>query len=71
VITNSSIYALWKARAAASETLTLEDKYRILEGLYDEARRLGAFGKSDLMLGLQADIRLAAALNANVSDPSR
>lgn len=71
MITNTSYYASYKARALAEDKLTLEEKYRILEALYQEARSLGCFGESDLLLGLEDDIRLAAALNANVSNPPR
>lgn len=71
MITNPSSYASFKARASAGESLTLAEKYSILESLYAEARHLGWFGPADLLLGLDSDIRLAAALNANVSDPPR
>jgi len=71
MITNPSYYASRKARSLAEEKLTLDEKYRILEALYKEARSLGCFGEGDLLLGLQDDIRLAAALNANVSKPPR
>jgi hypothetical protein len=71
MIKNASYYASFKARAIAQETLTLNEKYRILEALYEEARHLGRFGNDDVLLGLQDDIRLAAALNANVSNPPR
>jgi hypothetical protein len=71
MITNPTLYATAKARALAEEPLTLEDKYRILEALYQEARRLGHFREADLLVGLDDVIRLAAALNANVSRPPR
>ncbi len=71
MIKNSSYYASFKRRALAEESLTLDQKYRILEALYEEARLLGRFGNDDLLLGIQDDIRLAAALNANVSNPPR
>jgi len=71
MITDPSAHASFKARSLADQVLDLDEKYRILEALYQEARRLGSFGERDLLLGLQDDIRLAAALNANVSDPSR
>ena len=51
--------------------LSLEEKFRILDALYSEARDLGHFGKADLLSGLDDDVRLAALLNANVSNPSR
>jgi hypothetical protein len=69
MLTNPSAYASFKARSVAGQTLTLEEKYRVLEALYDHARLLGHFGKTDQLLGLEDDVRLAAALNANVSNP--
>jgi hypothetical protein len=71
MITNPSYYSSHKARFLAEEKLTLDEKYRILEALYEEARSMGSFGEGDLLLGLQDDIRLAAALNANVSKAPR
>lgn len=71
MIKNPSDYASFKRRAISSETLTLDEKYRILEALYEEARRLGMFGGADILLGLDADIRLAAALNGHVPTPPR
>ena len=71
MVTNGSYYNSFKARSLAEQPLTLADKYRILEALYEEARRLGSFGTHDLLLGLEDDIRLAAALNAHVSSPPR
>lgn len=70
VITNPAYYASFKARSLAGQNLTLDEKYHILEALYREARQLGSFGEQDLLLGLEEAIRLAAALNANVSNPS-
>jgi hypothetical protein len=60
-----------KARLLASDTLDLAQKYAILESLYNEARELGMFSKDDLLLGLEDDIRLAAALNATLSNTPR
>ena len=71
MITNPSVYARYKAQSLAEPRLDLAEKYRILEALYQEARHLGSFGEGDLLLGLHDDVRLAAALNANVSDPPR
>ena len=70
-ITDPSSCASFKARSLAVQVLDLDAKYRILEALYQEARDLGSFGERDLLLGLEDDIRLAAALNANVSVASR
>ena len=67
MISGPSSSASFKARSLAEQDLSLTEKYAILEALYEEARRLGHFGEGDLLLGLDDDIRLAAALNTNVS----
>jgi len=51
--------------------LSLEEKFGILDALYDEARLFGHFERADLLIGLDDDVHLAAMLNANVSNPSR
>jgi hypothetical protein len=71
MITDPSVYASFKRRFMADQVLDLDERYRILEALYQEARLLGSFTKRDLLLGLEDDVHLAAALNANVSDPPR
>jgi hypothetical protein len=71
VITNAPYYNAFKVRSLAEQPLSVDEKYRFLEALYEEARRLGRFGPHDLLLGLEDSIRLAAALNANVSNPPR
>jgi hypothetical protein len=55
----------------SEQHLSLDEKFRILNALYEEARLFGHFDKCDLLLGLEDDVRLAAMLNANVSDPPR
>jgi hypothetical protein len=71
VITDSAYFFSSKRLTLAREPLSLEEKYRILESLYDEARELGNFGTHDILLGLEGDVHLAAALNANVSNSPR
>jgi hypothetical protein len=71
VITDPSYFSSFKRVALSKEHLSLEQKYKILESLYEEARTLGRFGTNDLLLGLEDDIRLAAALNSHVSRTSR
>ena len=71
MITDPGSYNSLKARALAEQSLSLNDKYKILEALYQEARRLGSFGEGDLQLGLHDDVHLASLLNANVSGAPR
>jgi hypothetical protein len=70
MITDPS-YSDFKRSSLAKDKLSLEEKYEILDSLYNEARELGRFGDHDMLLGLEDDIRLAAALNANGSNPPR
>jgi hypothetical protein len=53
------------------QPLSMEEKFRILDALYDEAKLFGHFEKDGLLTGLDDDVHLAAMLNANVSSPSR
>jgi hypothetical protein len=55
----------------ANQHLSLEEKFRILDALYEEARLFGHFASADLLVALDNDVHLAAMLNANVSDPPR
>ena len=71
MIKDHEYYFRFKARMLASDSLDLEQKYAILESLYAEARKFGRFGEDDLLLGLEDDIRLAAALNATLSSTPR
>jgi hypothetical protein len=50
--------------------LTLEQKYQILEGLYHLAKDAGHFNPKDMSLD-DDDVKLAKALNANLSPPFR
>lgn len=67
MIKDPEYYSRFKARLTASEFLSLGQKYAILDSLYLEARSFGKFGEDDLLLGLEDTVRLAAALNANLS----
>lgn len=49
--------------------LTIEQKYRILEGLYHLAKDAGHFDPSDKSID-EHDVVLAKALNANISQPA-
>jgi hypothetical protein len=71
VITDPSYFSSFKRLDLAKDHLTLEQKYKILESLYEEARMLGSFRKDDILLGLKDTLRLAAALNSYVSRTPR
>lgn len=44
--------------------LSLGDKYRVLDGLWQEAVTLGAFTSDNLLEGVEQDIELARVLNS-------
>jgi hypothetical protein len=71
VITDPAYFSSFKELDPSKDHLSLEQKYRILGSLYDEARMLGCFREHDILLGIEADIQLAAALNAHVSRTPR
>jgi hypothetical protein len=56
---------------ASREHLTLEERFALLDGLYDEARQFGRFSDSDLLEGVENDFRVASILNALVHQPPR
>lgn len=70
MIKDPEYYARFKAGILAGDRLDLPQKYAILDALYHEARALGKFNETDLLLGLEDTIRLAAALNANLPGTS-
>jgi hypothetical protein len=53
------------------ENLSVEQRFAILEGLYRLAKRFGHFKQEDIMEGIENDIWLAKAMNADVRVPPR
>ncbi|MCX6597695.1 MAG: hypothetical protein NTV70_15150 [Acidobacteria bacterium] len=47
---------------ARKHPLTIEQKYAILNAMYDYARKVGAFPPQDPLEGLEVDLRLAELL---------
>jgi hypothetical protein len=47
---------------AQQHPLTIEQKYAILNAMYDYARKVGAFPPKDPLEGLEVDLRLAELL---------
>jgi hypothetical protein len=45
------------------DELSLTEKYRILDAMYEEAVQLGVFPESNPLEGIDDDIRLARLLN--------
>lgn len=53
----------FERKEMASEHLTIEQKFHILDALYDEAMSLGAFPLKDPLEGLDIDIKIAKVVN--------
>lgn len=71
MIKDQEYYDRQKRTWLSEQHLSLEEKFGILNALYEEARLFGHFNESDMLLGLDDTVHLAAMLNANVSTPSR
>ncbi len=63
MIHNERIFREWEDRWMAQDTLSLKQKFKILEGMYQEAKTLGIFPPKDPMEGLDLKIRTARELN--------
>ncbi len=51
-----------------SHVLTLEKKFALLDSLYHLAKQFGHFSSSNVLGGIEDDIKLARDLNACVSE---
>ena len=61
---NKGEWQKFEDELASHEDLTLEQKYKILDGMYEEARSLGLFPSANPLEGLDVDIRIAKAVNS-------
>ncbi len=71
MITDHKEMEKFEKEFSMKDPLTLNQKFNILNSLYDQARQLGHFTDNDLLDGLDDDIELARKLNLNVPDSSR
>ena len=71
MVADAAMSLVKKRKWPMEHPLSLEEKFVVLNALYEEARLFGHFSQDDLLLGLEEDVRLAAKLNANISNPSR
>lgn len=58
----------FEAARIKAEKVDVEQNFRILDALYEEARMLGAFPPKDPLEGIEVKIRIAQAVN-NVQRP--
>lgn len=63
MIRDARLFEEWESKWLAEHPLDLEAKLRLLDGMYELARQMGAFPPKDPLEGIDVDIRLARALN--------
>ena len=70
MITDPSLLASWEAEEQAADSLTFEQKRRLLEAMYQLARQFGHFTSGDILEGLESTVAMASYMNANVRPPA-
>ncbi len=66
MIINPTLLAAWEAQEQAADTLSFEQKRRLVEAMYQLARHLGHFTDKDMLEGLETKLKMATYLNAHV-----
>ena len=64
MIKDVAFWEKWEAQTVLRQPADFARNLRLVEALYEHARRLGAFPPSHPLEGLENDIALAKALNA-------
>ena len=63
MIKDVSAWRAWEEAGPLREAPDFQRNLRLVQGMYDLARLLGAFSPADLLAGLETDIRMARILN--------
>jgi hypothetical protein len=66
MITNSTIVTKFEIEQLREETLTLSEKFAILNGMYELAVTLHRFPPANILEGIEHSIHLAKILNSRV-----
>jgi hypothetical protein len=64
MIRDPAVWERWEAQTVLNQPADFHQNLRLVEAMYDHARRLGAFPPANPLEGLETDISLAKALNA-------
>ena len=64
MIKDKKIWQKFEAEFTRNENLTIEQKFKILEAMLEEAKSLGVWPPKDPLEGIEVDIKLAKAINA-------
>ena len=63
MIKDKKLWEKFEVEFAKSENLTIEQKFKVLEAMLEEAKSLGVWPPKDLLEGIEVDIKLARAIN--------
>jgi hypothetical protein len=63
MIQNEHIFREWENKWVGKDRLTLKQKFRILDGMYEEAKALAIFPLKDPLEGLDMKIQFVKALH--------
>jgi hypothetical protein len=70
MVTNPAVLAAWEAQDQANDTLTFDQKRRLLGAMYQHARRFGHFDGRDMLEGIETTIGMATYMSADVRPAS-
>lgn len=68
MVKNVKTFQRFQDAFISNADLSIQEKYKILESMYEQARALGHFKGQNALDGLEVDIRIARAVN-HVSRP--
>jgi hypothetical protein len=67
MIKDSAFFEQWERTFRRSEDLDLERRFRLYQGMFDEARALGILPGRNPCAGLETKIRLARAIHVQAA----
>lgn len=69
MLINSPTYAQFEQDLIKSQPVNIEQNFRILDALYDEAVELGVFPRKDALEGLDTILTIAKVVNSVSKTP--
>jgi len=70
MVTNPHLLDAFEREITRTNSLTLNQRFRILDGMYELARIFGHFRQDRVLEGIEHDIEMAKILNENVQRDS-
>ncbi len=64
MIKDKKLWEKFEVEFTRNENLTIEQKFKILEAMLEEAKSFGVWPPKDPLEGIEVDIKLARAINA-------